>query len=57
MPRLLSQVNGSGQVGISSDSVNLGNMKTLNFESNRVKFDSNAGVATVYTDPLTVIGL
>ena len=57
MPRLLSQINGSGQVGIASDGTSLGNMKELNFDSNRVKFDSNAGVATVYTDPLTVIGL
>mgnify|MGYP001273209608 FL=1 len=57
MPRLLSSVNGSGQVGISSDGTDLGNMTRLNFESNRVDFDSNAGVATVFTDPLTVIGL
>ena len=57
MPRLLSNVNSTGAVGISSDGTSLGNMTTLNYESNRVKFDSNAGVATVYTDPLTVIGL
>ena len=57
MPRLLSSVNGSSQVGISSDGTDLGNMTRLNFESNRVDFDSNAGVATVFTDPLTVIGL
>ena len=57
MPRLLSQINGSGQVGIASDGTSLGNMTDLNFQSNRVKFDANAGVATVYTDPLTVIGL
>ena len=57
MPRLLSSVNGSSQVGISSDGTDLGNMSRLNFESNRVDFDTNAGVATVLTDPLTVIGL
>ena len=57
MPRLLSNVNSTGAVGISSDGTSLGNMTELNFESNRVKFDANAGVATVYTDPLTVIGL
>ena len=57
MPRLLSSVNGSSQVGISSDGTDLGNMTRLNFESNRVEFDTNAGVATVLTDPLTVIGL
>ena len=56
MPRLLSQVNGSGQVGISSDNVSLGNMKTLNFESNRVKLGST-GIATVTSDPLTIVGL
>ena len=57
MPRLLSQVNSTGAVGIASDGTNLGNMTELDFESNRIKFDSNAGIATVYTDPLTVIGL
>ena len=57
MPKLLSQLNSSGQVGIASDGTSLGNMTDLNFQSNRVKFDANAGVATVYTDPLTVIGL
>ena len=57
MPRLISQLNSSGQVGIASDGTSLGNMSELNFESNRVKFDTNAGIATVYTDPLTVIGL
>ena len=57
MPRLLSNVNSTGAVGISSDGTSLGNMTDLNFESNRVKFDANAGVATVYSDPLTVIGL
>ena len=56
MPRLLSQVNGSGQVGISSDNVSLGNMKTLNFESNRVKLGST-GIATVPSAPLTIVGL
>jgi len=57
MPRLLSQVNSTGAVGISSDGTSLGNMTTLNLESNRVKFDANAGIATVYSDPLTIIGL
>ena len=57
MPRLLSSVNGSSQVGISSDGTDLGNMTRLNYESNRVDFDTNAGVATVLTDPLTIVGL
>ncbi len=57
MPKLLSEVNGSSAVGISSDGTDLGDMTTLNFQSNRVKFDADAGIATVYTDPLTVVGL
>ncbi|QJT70108.1 hypothetical protein SynMITS9220M01_095 [Synechococcus phage SynMITS9220M01] len=57
MPRLLSSVNGSGQVGISSDGTDLGNMTRLDFESNRVDFDTNAGVATVFSNPLTIVGL
>ena len=57
MPRLISQINSSGQVGVSSDVTSLGNMSDLNFESNRIKFDSNAGIATVYTDPLTIVCL
>ncbi len=58
MPKLLSEVNGSSAVGISSDGTDLGDMTTLNFaSSNRVVFDSNAGVATVMNNPLTIIGL
>ena len=57
MPRLISQINSSGQVGVSSDGTSLGNMSDLNFESNRIKFVSNAGIATVYTDPLTIVCL
>jgi len=57
MPKLLSEVNGSSAVGISSDGTDLGDMTTLNFESNRIKFDTGAGIATVYSDPLTVVGL
>ena len=57
MPRLISNVNSTGAVGIASDGTSLGNMTTLNFESNRVEFDSNAGVATVMSNPLTLIGL
>tara|TARA_B100000085_G_scaffold116187_1_gene105803 strand:+ start:159 stop:332 length:174 start_codon:yes stop_codon:yes gene_type:complete len=57
MPRLLSSVNGSSQVGISSDGTDLGNMTRLNYESNRVQLDTATGVATVFSDPLTIIGL
>ena len=57
MPRLLSSVNGSSQVGISRDGTNLGNMTRLNLESNRVTLDTTTGVATVFSDPLTIVGL
>ena len=56
MPRLLSNVNSTGAVGIASDGTSLGNMTTLNFQSNRVKLNAT-GIATVTSDPLTVIGL
>ena len=56
MPRLLSNVNSTGAVGISSDGTSLGNMSELNFQSNRVKL-SATGIATVTSDPLTIIGL
>ena len=56
MPRLLSNVNSTGAVGIASDGTTLGNMTTLNLESNRVKL-SATGIATVTSDPLTIIGL
>ena len=57
MPRLLSSVNGSSQVGISSDGTSLGNMTRLNYESNRVELDTTTGVATVFKDPTTYKGL
>ena len=58
MPRLISEVNsGGGAIGIASDGVDLGNMKKLDYESNRVEYDTNSGVATVLSNPLTVIGL
>ena len=56
MPKLLSEVNGSSAVGISSDGTDLGDMTTLNFENNRVTV-SSAGIATVTSDPLTIVGL
>ena len=57
MPRLLSAVNGSSQVGVSSDGTDLGNTTRVNFESNRVTLDTTTGVATVFSDPLTIVGL
>ena len=56
MPRLLSTINGGGTVGIASDGISLGNASQINFESNRVKLAST-GIATVTSDPLSVIGL
>tara|TARA_R100000027_G_scaffold66351_1_gene62126 strand:+ start:819 stop:995 length:177 start_codon:yes stop_codon:yes gene_type:complete len=58
MPRLISEINsGGGAIGIASDGVDLGNMKKLDYESNRVEYDTNSGVATVLSNPLTIIGL
>lgn len=60
MPKLISEINGSGgggNIGIASDGIELGNMKTLDYESNRIEFDSTTGVATVFSNPLTIIGL
>ena len=56
MPKLISQIN-SPAVGIGSDGTVLGDAIQINFESNRVKYDSNTGIATVMSDPLSVIGL
>ena len=58
MPRLISEINsGGGAIGIASDGVDLGNMKKLDYESNRIEYDTNSGVATVFSNPLTIIGL
>tara|TARA_B100001113_G_C20777166_1_gene477928 strand:+ start:232 stop:408 length:177 start_codon:yes stop_codon:yes gene_type:complete len=58
MPRLISEINsGGGAIGISSDGIDLGNMKKLDYETNRIQYDTNSGVATVFSNPLTIIGL
>ena len=58
MPRLISEVNsGGGAIGISSDGVELGSMRKLDYESNRIEYDTNTGIATVLSNPLTIIGL
>ena len=60
MPKLISEINGSGgggNIGIASDGIELGDMKTLDYESNRIEFDNTTGVATVFSNPLTIIGL
>ena len=55
MPRVISQINSAGQVGIQSDGSDLANATKINFEANRVKV--TAGIATVYSNPLTIVGL
>ena len=55
MPRLISVVNRFGAVGIQSDGTKISYGTELNFQSNRVEVQS--GIATVYTDPLTIVGL
>ena len=55
MPKLISQVNSAGQVGIQSDGTSLGNASKINFENNRIQVKS--GIATVMADPLSVVGL
>ena len=58
MPRLISEINsGGGAVGIASGGVDLGNMKKIDYESNRIEFDNISGVATVFSNPLTIMGL
>ena len=56
MHTILSTINGGGKVGIQSDGTSLDNASKINFENNRVTV-SSAGIATVTSDPLTVIGL
>ena len=55
MPRLISVVNRFGAVGIQSDGNTLNDGNQLNFQSNRVEVQ--AGIAPVYSDPLTIVGL
>ena len=55
MPRLISVVNRFGAVGIQSDGTKLSDGDQLNFKSNRLTL--NSGIATITTDPLTIIGL
>jgi len=55
MPKLISQIN-SPAVGIASDGTVLGDAIQINFQSNRVKLNAT-GIATVTSDPLTLVGL
>ena len=56
MPRLISVMNRFGAVGIQSDGNSQLDASQLNFQSNRVEV-SSVGIATVYSDPLTIVGL
>jgi hypothetical protein len=56
MPKLISQINfGIPSVGIASDGSSLGTVEQINFRSNTITISS--GIATVTSDPLTILGL
>lgn len=55
MPKLISEKNGGGEIGISSDGTDVGKAKRLDFQSNRIEI--NSGIATITSDPLTLIDL
>jgi len=57
MPRLISQKNNFGTVQIKKDSTTIGQVDKIDFENKDIKIDVRTGVATVFTDPLTVLGL
>ncbi len=43
-------------VGIASDGVNVGSATTINWQNRQVS-PVSSGIATVLTDPLTIVGL
>ena len=55
MPKLISEKNGATQIGISSDGTDVGKAKRLDFQANRIEI--NSGIATITSDPLTLIQL
>jgi len=55
MPKLISEKNGLVQIGISSDGADVGKASRLDFQSNRIEI--NSGIATITSDPLTLINL
>ena len=57
MPKLISQKNNFGTVQIKKDGTTIGQVDKINFENKDIKIDVRTGVATVFTDPLTVLGL
>ena len=57
MPKLISQKNNFGTVQIKKDGTTIGQADKINFENKDIRLDVKTGVATVFTDPLTVLGL
>ena len=57
MPKLISQKNNFGTVQIKKDGTTIGQVDKIDFENKDIKIDVRTGVATVFTDPLTVLGL
>ena len=56
MPRLMSIVNSNGAVGIQSDGTKVGDATQINIQNRNITAVSS-GIATLTTDPLTIIGL
>ena len=55
MPKLISEKNGATQIGISSDGTDVGKANRLDFQANRIEI--NSGIATISSNPLTLIDL
>ena len=56
MPRLLSIVNSNGAIGIRSDGTKIGDATSINIQNRNITAVSS-GIATITTDPLTIVGL
>ena len=56
MPRLLSTINSGGAVGIQSDGTKVGDATQINIQNRNITAVSS-GIATLTTDPLTIVGL
>lgn len=55
MPKLISEKNSGAQIDISNDGTDVGKASRLDFQANRIEI--NSGIATVMSDPLTLIDL
>ena len=56
MPKLMSIVNSNGAVGIQSDGTKVGDATQINIQNRNITAVSS-GIATLTTDPLTIVGL